>query len=169
MMKKLPFKKMDAFATTNSEGNPAGCVFLENLNELSGEKMLQIAKELKGFVSEVGFIAPNREGEYTFRYYSSERELDFCGHVTIASMYDIIKSSNKSGTVSYVINTNRGRLEVENRLANENAVFIMAPEPKVAKDTPAIEKIAEKLQIRVTDINNELPVSIINAGPETLI
>src|SRR5690554_2646527 len=92
IMKRVRFKKLDAFATRNSNGNPAGCVFLDKLSDLTDEEMLQVAKELKGFVSEVGFITIFNDEEYNFKYYSSERELDFCGHVTIASMYDIAQS-----------------------------------------------------------------------------
>ena len=54
-MKKLPFKKIDAFATNMSDGNPAGYINLENHVELTTEEMILIAKQLKGFVSEVGF------------------------------------------------------------------------------------------------------------------
>lgn len=64
-------------------------------DELSAKEMLQIAKELKGFVSEVGYITPLSPTEYDLKYYSSERELDFCGHVTIATMYDIINTNQE--------------------------------------------------------------------------
>lgn len=167
-MKRFPFKKIDAFATEKSDGNPAACIWLNNQDDLSDKEMLQIAKELKGFVSEVGYIVQSGDSEYTFRYYSSERELDFCGHVTIASMFDIIKNSNPSSK-KYLIHTNRGSLEVENRLENENAVFTMAPEPIENENVPAVFKIAEKLKIRESEIRTDFPVSIINAGLETLI
>lgn len=167
-MKRFPFKKIDAFATEKSDGNPAACIWLNKLNDLSDKEMLQTAKELKGFVSEVGYIVQDGETEFTFRYYSSERELDFCGHVTIASMYDILKN-NKPSNQKYLINTNRGSLEVENRLENENAVFTMAPEPIENKNVPAGFKIAENLNIKESEISTDFPVSIINAGLETLI
>lgn len=168
-MKRFPFKKIDAFATKQSDGNPAACFWLNDKSDLSDDEMLQVAKELKGFVSEVGYIVKEAETEYSFRYYSSERELDFCGHVTIASMYDIIKNSGDSSGENYTINTNRGRLEVENRLEKEDAVFIMAPEPKVNPDTPTVDEIAEKLLIPASGIDKNFPVTIINAGLETLI
>ena len=50
-MNEYNFKKIDAFATEKSDGNPAGCVLLENLNDISEQEMLQIAKEL----SNVGY------------------------------------------------------------------------------------------------------------------
>ena len=51
--------------------------------------MLQIAKELKGFVKEVGYVFGTSEGSFDLKYFSSEREVDFCGHATIAIMYDL--------------------------------------------------------------------------------
>ena len=168
-MKKYDFKKIDAFATNKSEGNPAGCIFLEKINEISDMEMLNIAKELKGFVSEVGYIAPAGENEYTFKYYSSERELDFCGHVTIAGMYDLARKNENASTGNFLINTNRGKLKVENRLGTEDSVFIMSPEPVYKKALPEVSDIAAKLKISIQDIDHDLPVSVINAGLNTLI
>lgn len=74
-MKKLRFKKIDAFASRNSSGNPAAVIYLNTLEELSEEEKLQIAKELKGFVSEVGFVCPGAETDYELCYFSSEREV----------------------------------------------------------------------------------------------
>ncbi|HOV15170.1 MAG TPA: PhzF family phenazine biosynthesis protein, partial [Spirochaetota bacterium] len=53
-MKIFKFKKIDAFATTGSTGNPAGYIWLDNEGDISGFEMQQIARELKGFVNEVG-------------------------------------------------------------------------------------------------------------------
>ncbi len=167
-MKRVHFKKLDAFATRNSNGNPAGCVFLKDQNDLSGPEMLQVAKELKGFVSEVGYITKFNDEEYNFKYYSSERELDFCGHVTIATMYDIAQSETGSARKNYIINTNRGKLKVENRIDAENAVFIMSPEPVYKDNFPNRTIIAEKLKINENEMDSH-PISIINAGLNTLI
>ncbi len=68
-MKRLRFKKIDAFASKYSSGNPAAVVYLDKLEELSEEEKLQIAKELKGFVSEVGYVCPGTETDSAFGYY----------------------------------------------------------------------------------------------------
>ena len=94
-MKEYIFKKIDAFATEKSDGNPAGYIWLDSLSDISDQKMLQIAQELKGFVNEVGYIAQIGQNEFDLRYYSSEREVEFCGHATIAIMYDIVKSKDE--------------------------------------------------------------------------
>ena len=58
-MRTLRFKKIDAFAGSNSNGNPAAVIYLNSLDEISDSEKLQIAKELKGFISEVGFVSPS--------------------------------------------------------------------------------------------------------------
>ena len=92
-MRILRFKKIDAFASINSSGNPAAVVYLDALDELTENEMLQIAKELKGFVSEVGFVCPGTDSDYQLRYFSSVREVAFCGHATIAILNDIIANN----------------------------------------------------------------------------
>jgi len=169
-MKEFPFKKIDAFARGNSLGNPAGYVSLQSFSEISGKEMLQIAKELKGFVSEVGYSVKTSENSFDLKYYSSEREVDFCGHASIAIMYDLI--NNSPDLLAYntlSIKTNRGVLTIENRIREEDAVFIEAPLPFEKKELPTREDIVRYLQISNDEIDDNLPVSIINAGLTTLL
>ncbi len=169
-MKKLKFKKIDAFATTESNGNPAGYINLESKNNISSTEMQQIAKELKGFVNEVGYIYKVNDNEFDLKYYSSEREVDFCGHATIAIMYDLIKNDEELINSNLLtIRTNKGRLSVENRLAKEDAVFIMSPLPKEKENIPAISNIAAALNIKKEEIETRFSVKAINAGLTTLI
>jgi predicted PhzF superfamily epimerase YddE/YHI9 len=59
------------------------------------------------------------------KYYSSEREVDFCGHATVAIMYDLlINDESLQQFETLKIKTNRGLLKAENRIKTENAVFI---------------------------------------------
>jgi len=169
-MKKFKFKKIDAFATINSEGNPAGYIKLKSKDEISAIEMLQIAKELKGFVNEVGYIYKINKNEFDLKYYSSEREVDFCGHATIAIMYDLIKNdTNLLNSNLLTIRTNKGNLSVENRLAKEDAVFIMSPVPEEKDNVPTISTIAASLNIGKEEIETKFPVKSINAGLTTLI
>jgi PhzF family phenazine biosynthesis protein len=169
-MKQYRFKKIDAFATHNSSGNPAGYISLNSLQDISELEMLQIAKELIGFVNEVGYVAQIGETEFDLRYYSSEREVDFCGHATIAIMYDIIKTNDfLLKKPKLTIKTNKGVLSVENRIETENSVFIMSPTPVFKDSNLDISELSQKLRVDKSDINASLPISIINAGLTTLI
>jgi len=169
-MKKFKFKKIDAFATQKSDGNPAGMVYLGSLDDITTDEMLRIAKELKGFVSEVGYVWQTDKNTFGLKYYSSEREVDFCGHATIAIMYDLIKNSNELiNNKQATIVTNKGNLTVENRIRNEDAVFITAPVPVFSPNEVNSESIAKAFRIDLNEINNGYPASIVNAGLETLI
>jgi len=169
-MKEFKFKKIDAFATEKSDGNPAGYVLLDKLSDISENEMLQIAKELKGFVNEVGYVAKVGECEFDLRYYSSEREVDFCGHATIAILYDLIKTDEKLANIpSLTINTNKGTLKVDNRIKDTDSVFIMSPKPEIKDTIINVDELVSKLGIDKTKINSDLPISVINAGLTTLI
>lgn len=169
-MKEYNFKKIDAFATEKSDGNPAGYVLLDKLEDISESEMLQIAKELKGFVNEVGYVAKVGKSEFNLRYYSSEREVDFCGHATIAIFYDLIKSDDSIANIpTLMINTNKGSLKVENRFKQTDSVFIMSPKPEFKEISIDIDIVADKLRINKAKIDSNSPISVINAGLSTLI
>ncbi|TCO02441.1 PhzF family phenazine biosynthesis protein [Natronoflexus pectinivorans] len=169
-MKEYNFKKIDAFATKKSDGNPAGYVLLNSLNDISENEMLQIAKELKGFVNEVGYVAKVGECEFDLRYYSSEREVDFCGHATVAILYDLIKANiSLANAPTLTINTNKGTLKVENRLIESDSVFIMSPKPETKDISIDVSELAGKLKIDRLKIDMNNPISVINAGLSTLI
>ncbi|HOO89568.1 MAG TPA: PhzF family phenazine biosynthesis protein [Syntrophales bacterium] len=168
-MKKFKFKKIDAFATQQSDGNPAGMVCVDSFNDTTTDELLRIAQELKGFVSEVGYVCQT-DNTFVLKYYSSEREVDFCGHATIAIMYDLIQNSDKLINMSEIpITTKKGNLTVENRIAHEDAVFISAPDPVFSTQEIDPARIAEALRIKVDEIDTGNPISIVNAGLETLI
>ncbi len=169
-MKKLRFKKIDAFASGNSSGNPAAVIYLDNLEELSEAEKLQIAKELKGFVSEVGYVCPGTETDYELCYFSSEREVAFCGHATIAILNDIVANNpayHSKTTLSIVTRT--ARLQVENRYLDEKSVYISAPPPRFSTKAIGAAEIAKAFNCRLDDLNPSRPIQIVNGGLETLI
>jgi len=169
-MKKFKFKKIDAFATEKSDGNPAGMVCLDSFDDIAPDEMLRIAKELKGFVSEVGYVCQTDVNTFVLKYYSAEKEVDFCGHATIAIMYDLIKNSSELiNKKQLTIIINKGNLVVENRIPNEDAVFIAAPKPVFSANIIDPANIAQALRINIDKIDLNYPISIVNAGLETLI
>lgn len=142
MLKKFKFKKMDAFASGLSPGNPAAAIYPDTFHDISEQDMQRIARELKGFVSEVGYIANVGPGRYKLRYFSSEKEVEFCGHATIAIMYDLLKQKGgRSQGETIYIETNKGVLDVENRIADEDSVFITAPVPRYNDTSISQDKI----------------------------
>jgi PhzF family phenazine biosynthesis protein len=171
-MKKViyKFKKIDAFATEISDGNPAGTVWLKSIEDIKPLEMLKIAGELQGFVSEVGFIHKIEKNKYGLKYYSSTQEVNFCGHATIALMYELFKTDKELKNIDKIkIVTADGELIVENRIKEEDAVFIMSPAPKDQYKIPDLEEIVINLNISPDIINRDLPIKIFNAGLRTLL
>jgi PhzF family phenazine biosynthesis protein len=169
-MRKFRFKKIDAFASENSSGNPAAVVYLDRLDELADEEKLQIAKELKGFVSEVGYICPGTETDFKLCYFSSECEVAFCGHATIAIMNDIVANNEALQSQTMLsIATRSERLQVENHYRDEKSVYISSPVPRFSTQQVNVADIAESLKCRIEDIDPSRPIQVVNGGLETLI
>jgi PhzF family phenazine biosynthesis protein len=168
-MKVFKFIKADAFACGAASGNPAGCIFLKNDTDIDGAGMQQIARELKGFVSEAAFLFPVEDG-FRLKFYSSECEVEFCGHGSIATMYELIRENEdlmkKQEITLYV---NAGRLSVFNHIPDEDAVYIMAPEPQFFQCVPKLTSVAQALSLNEEGIDKDVPMQIINAGLRTLI
>lgn len=169
-MKSFHFKKIDAFTKGEASGNPAGVVYLDQTDEINSEEMQKIAAELKGFVSEVGFVRQTGASEFTLKYFSSEREVDFCGHATIAILYDLLSGREDLCSKDVVhISNNKGTLAVYNRIEAEDAVFISAPLPVFSNKVVPVKEIAAALRTDIGSIDGGLPATIVNAGLETLI
>ncbi|WDV45173.1 PhzF family phenazine biosynthesis protein [Clostridiaceae bacterium M8S5] len=168
-MKTLKFKKIDAFTKGISSGNPAGYIYMNHNKELDEVDMQKIATELKGFVNEVGYVNKTDE-QFNLRFFSSECEVTFCGHATIAIMYDLIKNNQELLTKNEVlINVSTGTLSVFNHIKEDDAVYIMAPEPKFLTCTLQSNNVADILGIHLSDINKEMPIKLVDGGLRTLI
>jgi PhzF family phenazine biosynthesis protein len=168
-VKKFNFKKFDAFAAGDATGNPAAAVYVNSFDDITEQEMLRVARELKGFVCEVGYIAETGQNRYKLRYFSSEKEVEFCGHATIAIMYELLKNAGgRPHRQNVSIETNKGVLDVENRLAGEDSVFITAPVPAYSERSVETDEICSALAIRGEAINHGAPTGIVNAGNETL-
>lgn len=169
-MKRYRYIKSNAFTTGASLGNPAACVFMGE-ETLSSEQMQAVAREHKGFVMEVVFCSQSDVADCKLTYYSSECEVDFCGHGTIATMYSMIKDNPVQRSKSVVkVETNRkGIVEVFNAIDTEDAVYITAPDPIEHPVNLTVEAIGEALGLKHGAIRQDLPIRIIDAGLRTLI
>jgi PhzF family phenazine biosynthesis protein len=87
-MPELRFVQVDAFAEKPFTGNPAAVVPLEAW--LPDEVLQAIAMENN--LSETAFTVPAGDGEADFdlRWFTPTREVDLCGHATLASGHVLI-------------------------------------------------------------------------------
>jgi PhzF family phenazine biosynthesis protein len=167
MRTAYPYQKIDAFTSGASLGNPAACLYLAEGQRLTDGDMLAIAAQHKGFVSEVVYCA--LEGsKILLTYYSSECEVEFCGHGTIACMHGLIRARpDLLARKEIQIETRRkGPLMVYNRIPEQDAVFIAAPAPVHLGTHLEADEIEAALGARP---HPGLPIDCINAGLNTLI
>ena len=169
-MKQYRYIKSNAFTSGASLGNPAAALITED-ECLTPEQMQQIAAEHKGFVMETVFCSPSETAECKLTYYSSECEVDFCGHGTIATMYSIIKddAALRAKKVLTVETNKKGTVSVYNEIDTEDAVYIEAPSPIEHSMNFSIDEIEGILTLRKGSINRERTIRIIDAGLRTLI
>ena len=168
-MKVYQYKKVNAFTQGESKGNPAA--YLKVNQALSGQEMLSIGKEHAGFVSEVVFCEPSSVADFKLVYYSSECEVEFCGHGTVATMYDLINndaSLKEKDEVTIETNT-KGILTVYNRIPMEDAVYITAPKAIHLEQKLSKVQISKALSIDENDISDEYEIDFIDAGLRTLL
>ena len=169
-MKQYRYIKSNAFTSGASLGNPAAALITED-ECLTPEQMQQIAAEHKGFVMETVFCSPSETAECKLTYYSSECEVDFCGHGTIATMYSIIKddAALRAKKVLTVETNKNGMVSVYNEIDTEDAVYIEAPSPIEHAMNIPVEDIEGILTLRKGSINRDRAIRIIDAGLRTLI
>lgn len=182
-MRILNFKKIDAFTNGVSLGNPAGYIRLKEDESLREDEMQKIARELSGFVNEVGYVRKVGDA-FDLKFYSSECEVAFCGHAIIAIMYDVLNNSAFRTKDEVFINVKAGKLSVFNQINQEGAVYIMAPEPDFLnpeflkpgflkpgfiKSGTGISEISDILGIKSSDIDRSMPVRLVDGGLRTLI
>ena len=164
------YRYIKSFTSGASLGNPAAALITED-ECLTPEQMQQIAAEHKGFVMETVFCSPSETAECKLTYYSSECEVDFCGHGTIATMYSIIKddAALRAKKVLTVETNKKGMVSVYNEIDTEDAVYIEAPSPIEHAMNIPVEDIEGILTLRKGSINRDRAIRIIDAGLRTLI
>lgn len=97
-MINIPFYLVDAFTTEAFKGNPAAvCVMSEWPDDATLLKMAQEHNQ-----SETAFIIQrDEENHYDIRWFTSQDEVDLCGHATLASAHVVFAElGTTSSTIS---------------------------------------------------------------------
>lgn len=137
----------------------------------NGENYEIEQSEHAGFICEFVFVNNSDKADLKLTYYSSECEVDFCGHGTIATMYELIKNDeglmNKK-EISFDTNK-KGILTAYNHIPEQDAVYISAPEAVFYENNIKKEEISAAFALSQAAISDEYPIAIIDAGLKTLI
>ena len=105
---KIKMFQVDAFTSELFSGNPAAVCLLDEW--LSDELMLSIAAENN--LSETAFLNLSND-PIGIRWFSPKREVDLCGHATLASarvLFDELKSKDSE---EIVFESKRGLLKAQ--------------------------------------------------------
>lgn len=103
---KLNLYQIDAFAKNIFEGNPAGVCPLDEW--LDDNIMQKIANENN--LSETAFFV-NENNRFHIRWFTPSKEVDMCGHATLASAYVIFEILNYKKD-EIIFNSKSGILKV---------------------------------------------------------
>jgi len=164
-MKKVDFKVLHSFTTTPYKGNPAGLVM--DAAGLSGEEMQLIASELK--CSETAFVLPSDDADFRLRFFSPQREVELCGHATIATFVALVdqgKISLEGGSSTLTQETMVGVLEVEVEKDSGGQVRALMHQnrPEFRSTGIGRKELAEALGLSEDDIRDDLPCEIVSTG-----
>ncbi len=152
---------VNAFTQNNSGGNPAGVVLFPP--NLSTKEKIFIAREV-GF-SETAFVYSGEDTDFKVDFFTSEGEVDFCGHATLAVFFTLL-SLNLVVPGQYKQKTKAGILNV---IVSPDDIVMEQALP-LRRIGPAIEDIAAALGIHHQVIaSTGLPIEIISTGLSDII
>lgn len=161
----LDLSVVDAFTTEPLAGNAAGVV--PDADGLGSDQMRAVARELA--VSETVFLGPSGEADRRARYFTPAREIDLCGHATVAAHAHLYAEGVvDAGTHS--LETNVGVLEIE--IAEDGTVWMTQDAPTVREVDLDYDRAGAALGIdpaTLRDVGADLPAAYVSTGLPFLI
>ena len=154
----IKIKKIDAFTSKPFTGNPAGVV--TEAACLGDDQMLAIANEMN--LSETAFVLPSDKADFRIRWFTTEREVLFCGHATVAAIHALAEEAkfgmDKDGEYTFTIEALVGLLPVKVRKFNGKiSITLQAPAINLVEENIDLLELAAILGINLDDFNLDLP------------
>ena len=155
MAKEIEIFQIDAFTKEAFNGNPAGVTFSNDLSE--NEKQL-IAKEMN--LSETAFISSSEKADYKLQWFTPTKEVELCGHATIASLHYLFEKGIISDNHSITFETLSGILKCS---VSSGKYLMQIPILELNEFTSCKEEVLDALGIQRVDVS-ELPFIILSNG-----
>ena len=155
--------RLAAFTTDPSGGNPAGVWIGDALPP--DDEMQRMAAEV-GY-SETAFLAPDGSGDagrLRVRYFSPAKEIDFCGHATIAAG---VALAERGWPTSLALTTNDGVVDLDVGLDGDGRyrATLTSVEPWVREASDElVDRLLELLGWRREELDPSLPPAVAYAG-----
>ena len=160
----------DVFTTLPGKGNPAGIV-LDGDGMSDGEMQALAART--GF-PDTAFILKTQDADFRIRYFSTRREVELCGHATIAAAM-ALHARGRLATAAldseFRLKTNAGILPIRIETGAEGECrVVMAQAPSQFKSFEGdVEQVASALGISADDLHPALPIMYGSTGRWTLV
>jgi PhzF family phenazine biosynthesis protein len=156
---------VDAFTQEPTAGNPAGVV--PEATGLAADQMGAIANELGA--SETAFVLPSDRADRRLRYFTPEREIDLCGHATVAAFAALYDRAVVAAD-TYSVETEAGVIDVE--IEPEGRVWMTQSAPEIRAVDISYEELADALGIEtaaLAEVGADLPVARASTGLPFLV
>jgi PhzF family phenazine biosynthesis protein len=165
---KVKVTKVYSFTRTPGQGNPAGVVL--DAEGLTEHQMMKVSRILQ--VSETAFLFASDQTDYLVRFFSPTREVDLCGHATIAA-FTLVGTHYASNTITmkqFIQETRVGMLQV-NCFYDENGLTHVMMEQQKSEMTTLDydnDQITDALNITEESLVCDLPRKRVSTGLFTL-
>jgi PhzF family phenazine biosynthesis protein len=153
MAKEIEIFQIDAFTAKTFSGNPAGVTLSSNLTD--DEKQL-VAKEMN--LSETAFISNSNIADYKLQWFTPAKEVNLCGHATIASLHFLYEKGIISNDQSISFETLSG---IINCAVKNGKYFMQIPLPSLSEFEGCKEEVLDALGINRIDVP-DLPFIILD-------
>ncbi len=157
----LPAYWVDAFTQQPFTGNPA--VVIPQAEGLSASQMQQIAREVN--CSETAFICPptDPKADLELRWFTPNREVDLCGHATVAAMHTLVNLQSKLIQPETILQTRSGLLPVEIEVEAAGSAWIWLTVPSCQfESVESAASLSAALGIELTQVNPPPVVDSLN-------
>lgn len=152
---------VNSFTRNNAGGNPAGVVLYPP--KLSVEQKTAIARQV-GF-SETAFVYLGKNTDFNVEFFTSEGEVNFCGHATLAVFFTL-HSLGLLSEGNYKQQTKAGILDVAITPNN----IVMEQTLPTTRQEPDVNDVAAAFGVHPNVITETgLPVIIISTGLPDII
>jgi len=152
--------QVDAFTDKIFSGNPAGVCILPEAK--SDEWMQDVAAEMN--LSETAFLIKKEDG-FNLRWFAPKREVDLCGHATLASAHILYETGIADKTKEIRFFTKSGLLK-----ASEKNGFIELDFPmEEDKETDAPHGLLEGLRVKAVYVGKNRMDYIVEVESEDIV
>ncbi|GGA19094.1 PhzF family phenazine biosynthesis protein [Okeania sp. KiyG1] len=161
----MKFYIVDVFAETKYAGNQLAVFTGSEVENISDNEMLQIAREMN--YSETTFIlsSTQRNNGYDVRIFTPTQELPFAGHPTLGTAYIIQREIIKISVEQVILNLGVGQITV----SWKGEVLWMGQNMPTFAQKYQIESLAEVLNLEVGDIDMRFPIQEVSTGMPFII